>query len=87
MRITRLRLRDLKVHRELDLELASGITVVRGPNEAGKTTLQRALELALFRKVTASGAEIDALRSWGADDEGRPWIAMDFVQEDPDGNA
>jgi uncharacterized protein YhaN len=85
VRITRLRLRDLKVHRELDLELASGITVVRGPNEAGKTTLQRALELALFRKVTASGAEIDALRSWGAGDEGRPWIAMDFVQDDPEG--
>jgi DNA repair exonuclease SbcCD ATPase subunit len=85
VRITRLRLRDLKVHRELDLELASGITVVRGPNEAGKTTLQRALELALFRKVTASGAEIDGLRSWGAADEGRPWIAMDFVQEDPEG--
>jgi len=85
VRITRLRLRDLKVHRELDLELAPGITVVRGPNEAGKTTLQRALELALFRKVTASGAEIDGLRSWGAGDEGRPWIALDFVQEDPEG--
>jgi energy-coupling factor transporter ATP-binding protein EcfA2 len=48
VRITRLRLRDLKVHRDLDLELAPGLTVVRGPNEAGKTTLQRALELALF---------------------------------------
>jgi DNA repair exonuclease SbcCD ATPase subunit len=85
VRITRLRLRDLKVHRELDLELAPGLTVVRGPNEAGKTTLQRALELALFRKVTASGSEIDGLRSWGTADDGRPWIAMDFVQEDPDG--
>ncbi len=85
MRITRLRLRDLKAHRQLDLELAPGITVVRGPNEAGKTTLQRALELALFRKVTASGAEIEGLHSWGAGDESRPWIAMDFVQEDPEG--
>ena len=46
MRITRLRVRDLKVHRDLDLELAPGLTVVRGPNEAGKTTIQRALELA-----------------------------------------
>ncbi len=85
MRITRLQLRDLKVHRELDLELAPGLTVVRGPNEAGKTTLQRALELALFRKVTASGAEIDGLRSWGATEDGRPWIAMEFVQEDLEG--
>jgi uncharacterized protein YhaN len=85
VRITRLRLRDLKVHRDLDLELAPGLTVVRGPNEAGKTTLQRALELALFRKVTASGAEIDGLRSWGAAEDGRPWIAMEFVQEDLEG--
>ena len=85
MRITRLQLRDLKVHRDLDLELAPGLTVVRGPNEAGKTTLQRALELALFRKVTASGAEIDGLRSWGAAEDDRPWIAMEFVQEDLEG--
>lgn len=84
MRITRLRLRGLKVHRDLDLELAPGLTVVRGPNEAGKTTLQRALELALFRKVTAAGAEMDALRSWGSAAEDRPWVGLDFVQEDPE---
>ena len=85
MRITRLRLRDLKVHRDLDLELSPGLTIVRGPNEAGKSTVQRALEIALFRKVTASGAEIDALRSWGTGDDGRPWVGVDFVQEDLDG--
>jgi DNA repair exonuclease SbcCD ATPase subunit len=86
VRITRLRLRNLKAHRELELELAPGLTVVRGPNEAGKTTLQRALEIALFRKVTAGGAEIDGLRSWGAADDARPWIGVDFVQEDLDGS-
>ncbi|HSW43136.1 MAG TPA: AAA family ATPase [Patescibacteria group bacterium] len=85
MRITRLRLRDLKVHRDLDLELAPGLTVVRGPNESGKSTLQRALELALFRKVTAGGAEIDALHSWGSPDDERPWVAIEFIQEDPEG--
>jgi DNA repair exonuclease SbcCD ATPase subunit len=85
VRITRLRLRDLKVHRDLDLDLAPGLTVVRGPNESGKSTIQRAIEIALFRKATAGGAEIEGLRSWGAGDEGRPWIAVDFVQEDLDG--
>ncbi len=85
MRITRLRLRGLKVHRDLDLDLDRGLTVVRGPNEAGKSTLQRALELALFRRVTAGGAEIEALRSWGSPEEERPWIAIDFVQEDLEG--
>lgn len=85
MRITRLRLRDLRAHADLDLELAPGVTVVRGPNESGKSTIQRALEIALFRKATAGGAEIEGLRRWGAGDEGRPWIAVDFVQEDLDG--
>ena len=85
MRITRVRVRDFRVHRDLDLELAPGLTVIRGPNEAGKSTLQRALEVGLFRRVTAGGAEIDGLRSWDAGDEGRPAVRLDFVQEDLEG--
>ncbi len=45
MRIRRLQVRDLRRYRELDIDLAPGVTVVRGPNEAGKTTIQRAIEL------------------------------------------
>ncbi len=85
MRITRVRVRDFRVHRDLDLELAPGLTVIRGPNEAGKTTLQRALEVGLFRRVTAGGAEIDGLRSWDAGEEGRPSVRLDFVQDDLEG--
>ena len=55
MRISRLRLKDLQRHQDLDLELAPGLTIVRGPNEAGKTTIERAIEYGLFRKVTAAG--------------------------------
>jgi DNA repair exonuclease SbcCD ATPase subunit len=85
MRIRRLALRDLRRYRELEIELAPGLTVVRGPNEAGKTTIQRALELALTRKVTASGAEMEALRPWDGSEEARPVVALEFVQEDEDG--
>ncbi len=85
MRITRVRVRDFRVHRDLDLELAPGLTVIRGPNEAGKTTLQRALEVGLFRRVTAGGTEIDALRSWDSGEDGRPAVQLDFVQEDLEG--
>ena len=46
MRIPRLQLRDFRRHRDLDLALAPGLTVVRGPNESGKSTIQRAIELA-----------------------------------------
>ena len=54
MRIRRLQVRDLRRYRELDIDLAPGVTVVRGPNEAGKTTIQRAIELAITRRVTSA---------------------------------
>ena len=85
MRITRLRIENLRRHQDLDLELARGLTVVRGPNESGKTTLQRALELALTRRVTSASAEMDGLRPWGADDDARPSVRLDFEQDEDDG--
>ena len=75
MRITRLSVRDFRRYRELEIPLAPGLTIVHGPNEAGKTTIQRAIELALTRKVTTGGADMDALRSWDAADDARPVIA------------
>ena len=55
MRIRRLELRDFRRYRHLAIELAPGLTVVRGPNEAGKSTIQRAIELAITRRVTSDG--------------------------------
>lgn len=85
MRITRLVVRGLRMHRDLDLELAPGLTVVRGPNESGKTSLQRAIELALFRRVTSANSELTSLRPWGGADEARPRIRLEFVQEEEEG--
>ncbi|HET7704062.1 MAG TPA: AAA family ATPase [Candidatus Limnocylindrales bacterium] len=82
MRITRLTLRDFRRYRELEIPLSPGLTIVHGPNEAGKTTIQRAIELALTRKATSGGADIDALRSWDADDDDRPVISLDFEIDD-----
>ena len=84
MRITRLQVRDFRRYRDLDVELAPGLTVVRGPNEAGKSTLQRVIEIALTRKVTSTGGDLDAVRPWGADEDARPWIRLEFVSEDED---
>jgi DNA repair exonuclease SbcCD ATPase subunit len=81
MRISRVVLRDLGRHRELDLELAPGFTIIRGPNEAGKTTVQRGIELALFRKATATAAELDALRTWGRGEEARSLTRVEFTAE------
>jgi DNA repair exonuclease SbcCD ATPase subunit len=85
VRVTRLRVRDLRRYRELDIDLAPGVTVVRGPNEAGKSTIQRALELAITRRVTSSAADLEALRPWDAEPDARPWVAIEFEQDEEDG--
>ena len=86
MRIRRLTITDLGGHRGVhEFELAPGLTVIRGPNEAGKSTLQRALELAFTRRVTSSSNDLDGLRPWGTEDEVRPEVAIEFEHENDDG--
>ena len=57
MRVRRISGRDFRRYRTFDIELAPGLTVIRGPNEAGKTTVQKALELALTKRVTSTAGE------------------------------
>jgi hypothetical protein len=76
MRITRLALTEIRRHRHLELRPAPGLTVIRGPNESGKSTIQLALELVLFRRATTTAAEFTAVRSWDA--TGDPEIELEF---------
>ncbi|MGZ6274065.1 MAG: ATP-binding protein [Candidatus Limnocylindrales bacterium] len=85
MRITRVQLHHFGRHRDLDIELSPGFTIIRGPNEAGKSTIQRGLELALFRKPTAAAAELEALRSWGGQEDDRSLTRIEFVVDDENG--
>ncbi len=85
MRIRKLVGRDFRRYRTFDIDLAPGLTVIRGPNEAGKTTVQRALELALTKRATSTAQELDGLRPWGAPPDARSIISIDFEQEDEDG--
>lgn len=85
MRISRLQVRDVRRYRDLDIALAPGLTIIRGPNEAGKSTIQRALELAFTRKVTSTGADLESLRPWDAGDDARPVISLEFTHDDEDG--
>jgi DNA repair exonuclease SbcCD ATPase subunit len=85
VRVRKLSARDFRRYRALDITFAPGLTVVRGPNEAGKTTVQRALELVLTRRVTSTAAEIEALRPWDAPPEARSIVAIEFEQEEEDG--
>lgn len=85
MRVRRLSGRDFRRYRTFDIDMAPGLTVIRGPNEAGKSTVQRALELALTRRATSTAGELEAMRPWEAPPEARSIITVDFEQDDDDG--
>ena len=85
MRVLKLGARDFRRYRMIDVDIAPGLTIIRGPNEAGKSTIQRALELALTRRATSTAGELEALRPWGAPAEARSIITVEFEQEDEDG--
>ena len=85
VRIRRLQLKDVRRYRELDIDLAPGLTVVRGPNEAGKSTIQRAIELALTRRVTSAAGDLESLRPWDAPPEARSVVTIEFEQDEEDG--
>jgi hypothetical protein len=80
MNITRLRLENFRRHRDLEIGLVPGLNVVRGPNESGKTTIQRALEMALYRRPTSSSQDLDESRPW-ADSGADPAVEIDFEEE------
>ena len=84
MRIRRLQVKDFRRYRDLDIDLAPGLTVIRGPNEAGKSTIQRAIELAITRRATSGASDLGALRSWDAPADARTVISLDFEQDEDD---
>jgi DNA repair exonuclease SbcCD ATPase subunit len=85
VRIRKLSVRDFRRYRAFDIDFSPGVTVIRGPNEAGKTTVQRALEMALTRRATSTAAEVEALRPWDAPADARSIITVEFEQDEADG--
>ena len=85
MRITSLSLRNVGRHRDAEWTLSPGLTVVRGPNESGKSTLLRAIELGLTRSATSTAPDLAGLRSWDAAADESPAVAMSFAWEDDEG--
>jgi hypothetical protein len=63
MRLLDCRLQNLRLHGDLALRFAPGLTLIGGPNETGKSTLVEALHRGLFLKAAASGPPVESLRS------------------------
>ncbi len=75
MIITQIKLRRFKRFKDWSATFAPGLTVVRGPNEAGKTTVMEAVFEGLFGNP-ARGEASTRLRSWGEQRLGEITIEM-----------
>ncbi|MGI5820139.1 MAG: AAA family ATPase [Armatimonadota bacterium] len=69
MILRRLRLRRFGRFAHGEWEFGPGLTVIRGPNEAGKSTMREAIVRLLLpeKKIDTRDSSYMALRSWGAD--------------------
>ena len=79
MILRRVELKHFRRHnRPVELTLDERMTIVHGPNEAGKSTLFQALEYAFFRRSGAGGSDIETLAPW--DTSGlAPTVIVDFA--------
>ena len=80
LRITGLSLERFRNLPEFSLAPADGFVVVKGPNEAGKSSLVEAVFFALFRDAGSTAAEIKAATTWGL--ESRPCVELRFAADE-----
>lgn len=78
LQITRLQVEQLRRFRQpLDLAgFAPGLNILAGPNEAGKSTLVRAIRAAFFERHKSS--MVEDLRPWGEGSGASPRVEIDF---------
>jgi hypothetical protein len=78
MQLTRLRVEHVRQFRQpFELSgLQPGLNIFTGPNEAGKSTLVRAIRAAFFERHRSTA--VDDLRPWG-DGSAAPLVELDFL--------
>ena len=79
LQITRLRVEQMRRFRS-PLELGDfepGLNIVAAPNEAGKSTLVRAIRAAFFERHRSTAVE--DLRPWGEGSGAAPLVELDFL--------
>jgi energy-coupling factor transporter ATP-binding protein EcfA2 len=62
MRLLTARVRDYRLHRDLEVAFDRRFTVISGPNQSGKSTLVEALHRALFLPVKTGGEVLKAMQ-------------------------
>lgn len=77
MRIHRIALRDFRGVGSADVRLApQGVTVIQGPNEAGKSSIVDAIDMLLADPDSSLRARVKAAQPVGRDVG--PWVEMEF---------
>ncbi len=74
MRLTRLRVENFGCVQSVDLDLDSDWVVVHGPNDIGKSTLARAVRMALLARINST--VWDQYRPWNSTNQ--PEVSIDF---------
>jgi energy-coupling factor transporter ATP-binding protein EcfA2 len=83
MRLSRVEVSDFrKLTRVLVEDLAPGLNVIAGDNEAGKSTLLAAMRAALFERHRVTGQVIEEMLPYGR--QVRPTVEMDFSLDGSD---
>ncbi len=67
MIIKKIKIRNFRNFENIEKEFSNGLNVLKGPNEAGKSSLLNALELSMFGDATSSSTEIQTQRRWNSD--------------------
>jgi DNA repair exonuclease SbcCD ATPase subunit len=80
MKLRSVTVRNYRIHKELTVAFDEALTVIGGPNEAGKTTIVEAVHRALFLRSRASGAVLESMRS--AFHPGHPAVELTFESSD-----
>jgi len=68
MYLKSLSIKNFRKFKEFSVDFPSDITVVKGPNEQGKSTILLAILAGLFYDPKKSNKEIDALKSWNSEE-------------------
>lgn len=65
MHISQLILRDFGKFTDFTVDFTPGINLVKGPNEAGKSTLAAAVTMALFSQPASDSQRVTGIARWG----------------------
>ena len=76
MRLKSVTVRNYRIHRDTKVEFDSGLTLIGGPNESGKSTLIEAMHRALFLKAKTGGLILKGMEA--RDAAGTPEVEVCF---------